>query len=103
GDGPTFLEVRTYRFMGHFEGDPDRYRDAGDRELARSRDALAALREQLVSDGIETGEALEALRGGVEAAVSGAAAVAKGSPRPGPAEIGRYVYPEPRADTGAPP
>ncbi len=27
GEGPTLLEVKTYRFMGHFEGDPDRYRD----------------------------------------------------------------------------
>jgi len=94
GGGPTFLEVKTYRFMGHFEGDPDRYRDDADREVTRSRDALASLRDRLVSDGIESAETLETLRAEVELAVSDAVEFAKGSPFPDPAEIGRYVYPE---------
>ena len=41
GEGPTLLEVKTYRFSGHFEGDPDRYRDDDDRRTTRERDALA--------------------------------------------------------------
>jgi len=94
GGGPTFLEVKTYRFMGHFEGDPDRYRDDADREVTRSRDALASLRDRLVSDGIESAETLETLRAEVELAVSDAVEFAKASPFPDPAEIGRYVYPE---------
>jgi acetoin:2,6-dichlorophenolindophenol oxidoreductase subunit alpha len=97
GDGPTFLEVKTYRFMGHFEGDPDRYRDDVDRELTRSRDGLALLRDRLVSAGIEPLEALEALRAEVEAEVTDAIAFAKASPFPDASEIGRYVYPEPKA------
>jgi len=94
GGGPTFLEVKTYRFMGHFEGDPDRYRDDADRELTRSRDALASLGDRLVSDGIESAESLETLRAEVDLAVSDAVDFAKASPFPDPAEIGRYVYPE---------
>jgi len=94
GGGPTFLEVKTYRFMGHFEGDPDRYRDDADREVTRSRDALASLRDRLVSDGIESAESLETLRAEVELAVSDAVEFANASPFPDPAEIGRYVYPE---------
>jgi len=94
GGGPTFLEVKTYRFMGHFEGDPDRYRDDADREVTRSRDALASLRDRLVSDGIESAETLETLRAEVELAVSDAVEFAKASPFPDPAEIGRYDYPE---------
>jgi acetoin:2,6-dichlorophenolindophenol oxidoreductase subunit alpha len=102
GEGPTLLEVRTYRFMGHFEGDPDRYRDDTDRELARTMDALDSLRDQLVSDGIESDESLEQLRAEIEAAVSDAVAFAKASPFPDPAEIERYVYPEPLAGMGEP-
>ena len=102
GEGPTFLEVKTYRFMGHFEGDPDRYRDDADRELTRSLDALASLRDRLVSAGIESEETLEALNRELEAAVSDAVAFAKASPFPEPAEIQRYVYPEPSVLTGAP-
>jgi acetoin:2,6-dichlorophenolindophenol oxidoreductase subunit alpha len=95
GEGPTFLEVKTYRFLGHFEGDPDRYRDDTDREVARGRDALAGLREQLVGSGIESEDALEGLRGEIEAAVSDAVDYARASPFPDPSEIERYVYPEP--------
>jgi pyruvate dehydrogenase E1 component alpha subunit len=100
GVGPTLLEVRTYRFMGHFEGDPDRYRDDEDRDRARSRDALASLRDRLVSAGIESDETLSVLHGEIEASVSDAVAFAKASPFPDAAEIGRYVYPELLADTG---
>jgi pyruvate dehydrogenase E1 component alpha subunit len=102
GDGPTFLEVKTYRFMGHFEGDPDRYRDDAERELTRSRDALASLHDRLVAGGLESAEALEALRTEVEADVSDAIAFAKASRFPDAAEIGRYVYPEPLEEAGAP-
>ncbi len=96
GEGPTLLEVKTYRFMGHFEGDPDRYRDDGDREAARSRDALAALRERLLAAGAGEAE-LDALVAEVDAEVSEAVAFAKASPFPDPAELERYVYPEPVA------
>ena len=34
GEGPTLLEVKTYRFMGHFEGDPERYRDDDERSTS---------------------------------------------------------------------
>lgn len=30
GEGPTFLENKTYRIRGHFEGDPQRYREQAD-------------------------------------------------------------------------
>lgn len=94
GEGPTLLEVKTYRFMGHFEGDPERYRDDEERASLRERDALAALRERLVAGG-HAGEAdLEALRVEIEAAVDRAVEFARASPLPDPAELERYVYPE---------
>ena len=89
GEGPTLLEVNTYRFMGHFEGDPDRYRDDEERDLARSRDALAALHDRL----LESGEDLDAVRAKLEAEIEAAVAFAKASPWPDPNEIERYVYP----------
>jgi pyruvate dehydrogenase E1 component alpha subunit len=89
GEGPTLLEVNTYRFMGHFEGDPDRYRDDEERDLARNRDALAALHDRL----LESGEDLDAVRAKLEAEIEAAVAFAKASPWPDPNEIERYVYP----------
>ncbi len=102
GDGPTLLEVKTHRFMGHFEGDPDRYRDNDEREQSRRQDALASLHERLVSAGEATEAELEALKAEIEAAVSQAVEFARSSPFPDPAEIERYVYPEPAVPAGIP-
>jgi acetoin:2,6-dichlorophenolindophenol oxidoreductase subunit alpha len=94
GEGPTLLEVKTYRFMGHFEGDPENYRDAADREQVQQRDALAALRERLLVGGHATESELDGLRTELEAALSDAVEFAKASPFPDPSELERYVYPE---------
>jgi len=97
GEGPTLLEVKTYRHHGHFEGDPDRYRDDEDRRLTRERDPLVRLREELQAEGHATGDGLDALNGELEAAVSEAVEFARASPFPDASEIGLYVYPEPLA------
>jgi pyruvate dehydrogenase E1 component alpha subunit len=94
GDGPTLLEVKTYRFMGHFEGDPDRYRDDDERRATRERDALAALQARLTEAGHATEGELEAMRVELEAAVSRAVDFARSSPFPDAAELERHVYPE---------
>jgi acetoin:2,6-dichlorophenolindophenol oxidoreductase subunit alpha len=89
GGGPTLLEVKTYRFMGHFEGDQDRYRDDDDRRTTRERDAIASLRSLL--DARE--EELASIEAEIEAAVSEAVEFARASPFPDPAELERFVYP----------
>jgi TPP-dependent pyruvate/acetoin dehydrogenase alpha subunit len=49
GEGPAFLEARTYRFVGHSRSDPGNYRKPGELDAWRQRDPLlvaaAALRE----------------------------------------------------------
>jgi pyruvate dehydrogenase E1 component alpha subunit len=94
GAGPTLLEVKTHRFMGHFEGDPDRYRDDDERRATRERDAIAGLHDRLLAAGHATGDELEAIRAEIEVAVSKAVDFARASPLPDPAEVDRYVYPE---------
>jgi TPP-dependent pyruvate/acetoin dehydrogenase alpha subunit len=96
GEGPTFLEIKTYRFMGHFEGDPERYRDDGERQALRQHDALANLRTRLLSEGHASDSELEAMGAQIEAAVGEAVDFARASPFPDPAEIERYVYAGPR-------
>lgn len=100
GEGPTLLEVKTYRFMGHFEGDPERYRDDDERTSLRERDAIPALHEHIVAGG-HTGEAeLEAMSAEIEAAVDRAVEFARASPFPDPADLEKYVYPEQLAREG---
>ena len=94
GEGPTLLEVKTYRFRGHFEGDPERYRDDEEREELQAKDAIPPLRRRILEGGHATEAELEAVRTDIEAAVDHAVEFARSSPFPDPADIGRYVYPE---------
>ena len=89
GEGPTLLEVKTYRFMGHFEGDPDRYRDDDERRTTREHDAITSLRARLEAAEDE----LASIEAEIEAAVSQAVDFARASPFPDSAELERYVYP----------
>ena len=102
GAGPTLLEVKTHRFMGHFEGDPERYRDDDERKALLELDALASLRRRLIAEAHATDADLDAERAEIEAAVDSAVAFARASPVPDPASIGRYVYPEPVAQAELP-
>jgi pyruvate dehydrogenase E1 component alpha subunit len=94
GEGPTLLEVKTYRFRGHFEGDPDRYRDDEEREGLQEKDAIPPLRSRILAEGHATEADLDALHAEIEAAVEHAVEFARSSPFPDPADIGKYVYPE---------
>jgi len=54
GNGPFLIECKTTRIRGHFEGDPQKYRDATDLEAAGRKDPIkrveAKLREMGVSE-----------------------------------------------------
>lgn len=93
GQGPTLLEVKTFRFMGHFEGDPDRYRDDDERASLRDRDAIPRLRDQILADGHAAAAELEEMQSEIEAAVARAVDFACASPFPDPAGLERHVYP----------
>jgi acetoin:2,6-dichlorophenolindophenol oxidoreductase subunit alpha len=99
GAGATLLELRTYRFFGHFEGDPDRYRDDEEREAVRSFDPLPLLRARLLDEGHATADELGALEAQIDAAVDHAVLFARSSPLPDPAEVARYAYPEERMES----
>jgi TPP-dependent pyruvate/acetoin dehydrogenase alpha subunit len=43
GDGPTLLECATYRWSGHYVGDPERYRSKEEVAAWRERDPLPRL------------------------------------------------------------
>ena len=48
GEGPTLIEIRTYRFRGHSMSDPAKYRSKEEVDEYKSRDALGRLRTQLL-------------------------------------------------------
>ena len=58
GDGPAFVEARTYRFVGHSRSDPGKYRPPGELDEWRARDPLTVAAGRLREHGV-AGERLD--------------------------------------------
>jgi acetoin:2,6-dichlorophenolindophenol oxidoreductase subunit alpha len=92
GEGPTLLEMKTYRYRGHSRTDPARYRPEGELDRWRERDPITILGRRLVESGV-IGEGDEAvLRDEVQRIVDETADRAKTAPEPTLEEIEAYVY-----------
>jgi acetoin:2,6-dichlorophenolindophenol oxidoreductase subunit alpha len=92
GEGPTLLEMKTYRYRGHSRTDPATYRPEGELERWRERDPLTVLGSRLVSDGVMTPEQQSALHERIQEHVDVAAADAQSSPYPTLDQLREYVY-----------
>ncbi|MCL7454199.1 MAG: thiamine pyrophosphate-dependent dehydrogenase E1 component subunit alpha [Anaerolineae bacterium] len=92
GQGPTFVEAKTYRYRGHYEGDPQVYRLPGEMEAWQARDPIPAFRQRLLEAGILTEAALKEIEAGVQAELEEAVAFAKAAPVPEPQEALQGVY-----------
>lgn len=53
GEGPTFVEIQTYRFRGHSMSDPAKYRTRTELEQRKQRDPVIVAREKLLELGVE--------------------------------------------------
>ena len=95
GNGPTLIEAKTYRFMGHSRGDPGKYR--GEDELSdwQSRDPIPMFRTYLVDRGVDR-LTLDSLEESVDEAIDEAVKYALAAPHPDPSETYSHVYAERR-------
>lgn len=82
GEGPTLLEMKTYRYAGHSRGDPAKYRPAGELEAWKERDPIGLYERALMKRGLIDAAGVEALRQRARAAVDAATEAAKASPEP---------------------
>jgi pyruvate dehydrogenase E1 component alpha subunit len=62
GDGPTFIEARTYRFKGHSISDPAKYRTQEELEQALERDPIRIYLDVLKERGWVTDDDLQWVR-----------------------------------------
>lgn len=91
GQGPTLIEMITYRFRGHSMSDPAKYRPAGELEEMKEKDPLDTTRERLAKAGF-TPEQLAALDTKIAAQVEDAVAFAEQSPETTYDEMKAMVY-----------
>lgn len=94
GEGPTLVEAQTYRFMGHYFGDPGAYMDRAEYDAALAADPVPRLRATLLERGLADEDQLLALEAEIAAEVERAVAFAVESPYPGADELRRDVYRE---------
>jgi len=92
GDGPTLLEMKTYRYRGHSRTDPARYRPEGELERWQGRDPIVLLGASLAEDGALDEQSATALRAEIQEMVDETAERAKQAPFPTLEEIRDYVY-----------
>lgn len=98
GDGPTLIECKTYRVVGHHEGDPvvGTYRTQEEIDAWIKRDPIEMFRTRLIQEyGLVEAEELLALEEKIDGIVAEALDFARKSPIPDPATVGQHVYAEP--------
>jgi TPP-dependent pyruvate/acetoin dehydrogenase alpha subunit len=92
GGGPTFVEAKTYRFLGHYVGDPALYMPQEERDAWRKRDAIIKLGRQLRAWEYITDEEDEQMDADVETELAEGVEFARSSPIPAPEEALADLY-----------
>lgn len=94
GEGPTLIECKTYRYLGHSKNDPRAYRTKEEEKQWKERDAIRRYRKWLLDNGHVREEGLKAIDEAVEKEVEEAILFAERSPYPPLEEITKDVYVE---------
>jgi 2-oxoisovalerate dehydrogenase E1 component len=90
GGGPAIIEAATYRWHGHYEGDPQRYRTADEVTTWAERDPLIVHGAQLRKLGVGDDE-LEALEAAVTGELDQGVATARQLPSPDVATLTDFL------------
>jgi TPP-dependent pyruvate/acetoin dehydrogenase alpha subunit len=92
GQGPTFIECKTYRWYGHSEIDPAKYRSKEELESWKRRDPVAAFERKLLAEGFLTEEMRAQVAANITADINEAVDFADQSPYPDASELSDYVW-----------
>ncbi|OLN32727.1 thiamine pyrophosphate-dependent dehydrogenase E1 component subunit alpha [Desulfosporosinus metallidurans] len=92
GEGPTLIECKTYRWLGHWTGDPQVYRTKEEVEEWKKKDPILILKKYMLDNNILTESEVEKLDNNSLLAVEEAAKFALESPDPDPATVMEDVF-----------
>jgi pyruvate dehydrogenase E1 component alpha subunit len=82
GEGPTILELKTYRKYGHSRNDACGYRPKDEENAWFDRDPIKCFRQRILDEGVATEEEIVALEEAVDAEIDDSVEFAKKSPFP---------------------
>src|ERR1700744_6362978 len=92
GDGPTLLEMKTYRYRGHSMSDPQTYRSKDEVEEYRGQDPIDKVLDTLKKNKWIDDKGVEAMEAKIKAIVEESIAFAEESPYPSVEELYHDVY-----------
>lgn len=92
GDGPTLLEMKTYRYKGHSISDPQKYRTKEEVEEYKTKDPIDMIRQTILENKFATEEELAAIDKNINEKVEASVQFAEESPWPDDSELLKDVY-----------
>ncbi len=95
GNGPTLLEMKTYRYRGHSMSDPAKYRTKDELEEYKSKDPIEQVITTMKENGWLDDKGIEAMEKKIDDLVNECVKFAEESPFPEPEELYKDVYAEP--------
>jgi pyruvate dehydrogenase E1 component alpha subunit len=95
GDGPTLLELKTYRYKGHSISDPGKYRSKDEVDEYKQRDPIQLVLNTINSNKFATKEEIEAINKRVNDKVAASVKFAEESPWPDDDEVLKDIVTQP--------
>jgi pyruvate dehydrogenase E1 component alpha subunit len=92
GEGPTLLEMKTYRYRGHSVSDPQKYRSKDEVEDYKNQDPITKVHSTIVENKFATEEELKAIDDKISLIVEASVKFAEESPWPDDSELLKDVY-----------
>jgi len=90
GGGPILVEAETYRWHGHYEGDPERYRSPEEVSAAKDADPLLIVRRYMATAGMDLAMA-DAVDKEIDEEIESAVESARTAPEPAPETLHDFV------------
>src|ERR1017187_7969637 len=94
GGGPTFLEIKTYRYRGHSMSDPAKYRTKEELEEYKEKDPINQVLKKIIDNNFATQEQIDMINEKVKLEVEEAVQFAEESPFPDDSEMYKDIYAE---------
>ena len=92
GEGPTLLEMKTYRYKGHSVSDPQKYRTKDEVEEYKDQDPITKVTKTILDNNFATEADLKAIDDKITLIVDASVKFAEESPWPDDSEVYKDVY-----------
>ena len=92
GNGPVFLEIRTYRYKGHSMSDPQKYRTKEEVESYKEKDPIQVILNKILENNWLNEQEIEEISAKVKEEIDDCVTFAENSPYPDDSAVYEDIY-----------